>query len=148
MASVWKRELGVEAGPYVREWKAHAEAMQQGAFQVGRGGWAADYADPVTFLELLRSGTPLNTSGWSDATYDALLDEAAATTDAASRMRLLARAERLMLDEAPILPLFHFTSFCLLKPYVGGYQVNALSIHLLKDLSLGTAGGPGFSRGD
>ncbi len=112
------------------------------------GGWAADYADPVTFLELLRSGTPLNTSGWSDATYDALLDEAAATTDAASRMRLLARAERLMLDEAPILPLFHFTSFCLLKPYVGGYQDNALSIHLLKDLSLGTAGGPGFSRGD
>ena len=148
MAATWKEQLGIEAGVYERDWPAHSEAVSDGAYQVGRGGWVADFPDPATFLELMHSDNPLNSPGWSEPTYDALVDEAAATTDPASRMRLLSQAERLLLDRAPLLPLFHFTSFSLLKPYVGGFEDNALNIHLLKYLSLGTTGGPGISRGD
>jgi oligopeptide transport system substrate-binding protein len=148
MAASWRKTLGVQAGVYSREWKVHAEAVSDGAYQVGRGGWVADFPDPVTFLDLFESTNPLNTAGFADPTYDAMIAEAAATTDSASRMRLLSQAERVLIDKSPILPLFHFASFSLLKPYVGGYEDNALNLHLLRYVSLGTTGGPGMSRGD
>lgn len=148
MAASWKRELGLQVGVYSREWKAHVEAIQDDAYQVGRGGWVADFPDPLTFLSLFQTGNALNAPDWSSPTYDGLVTEASATTDAASRMRLLSQAERVLLDDAPILPLFHFASFSLLKPYVGGYEDNALNLHLLKYVSLGTTGGQGISRGD
>ncbi len=144
----WKRELGIDASVFTRAWPAHVEAMNTGAYQVARGGWAADYRDPATFLELFHSDNELNDTAWSSDTYDRLIEEASRTTDGGSRLRLLSQAERILLDEAPVLPLFHFSSVSLVKPYVGGFEDNPLGVHLLKYLSLGTTGGPGISRGD
>lgn len=147
-AESWGRELGIEVSVFTRAWPAHVEAMNAGTYQVGRGGWAADYRDPASFLEVFHSDNPLNDSGWTSDTYDRLIEEASRTTDGASRLRLLSQAERILLEEVPVLPLFHFSSVSLLKPYVGGFEDNALGVHLLKYLTLGTTGGPGFSRGD
>jgi oligopeptide transport system substrate-binding protein len=146
VAASWKRELGITVTPYSRAWPAHADAMQAGDFQIGRGGWLADYPDPSTFLDLLVSDNDLNVSQWTNSTYDGLCGEAARTEDPASRMRLLAQAERVVLEEAPIMPLFHFGSLTLLKPYVVGYEDNALGIHLLRYIELGTQAMPGMSR--
>jgi len=143
----WKRELGIDVTIYSRAWPAHADAMQARDFQVGRGGWLGDYPDPTTFLDLLVTGNDLNISSWSSDTFDRLIAEAARTEDAGSRMRLLAQAERIVLEEAPVLPLFHFGSLTLLKPYVVGYEDNAMDVHLLRYIELGTQPIPGMSRG-
>ncbi|MCP4869920.1 MAG: peptide ABC transporter substrate-binding protein [Proteobacteria bacterium] len=143
----WAKELGITVEIYSRAWPAHADSMQARNFQVGRGGWLGDYPDPSTFLDLLVTDNELNVSQWSSETYDGLIEEAARTEDAASRMRLLAQAERIVLEEAPVLPLFHFGSLTLLKPYVVGYEDNAMGVHLLRYLELGTQPGPSMSRG-
>jgi oligopeptide transport system substrate-binding protein len=146
-AATWKRELGIEVTVFPRDFSAHEEAIDAGQFQVARYGWIADYPDPASFLELFHSSNALNTTGWSNKAYDGLVDEAARTGDAASRLRLLAQAEQILLDEMPVLPLFQFGSMTLLKPYVGGYEDNPLDTHLLKWISLG-GGPPGMARGD
>jgi oligopeptide transport system substrate-binding protein len=132
----WKEELGVEATVFTRQWPVHAETMQSGEFQVGRGGWLGDYPDPASFIDLFHSDNPLNVSGWQNPTLDALCEEAHQTEDASSRMRLLGQAERILLDEMPVLPLFHFGTVALVKPEVEGFSDNALGVHLLRYMSL------------
>ena len=146
VAARWTEALGLEVTPYVRQYGAHADAMRSGQFQVARGGWLGDYPDPSSFLELLGGDNSLNDSGWSNTGYDALVQEAARTEDPASRLRLLAKAERLLLEEAPIIPLYHFGSLSLLKPYVAGFTDNPLQVHLLRYLSVSPSG-PSMTAG-
>jgi oligopeptide transport system substrate-binding protein len=136
VAAIWKRELGVEVNVYTRSWAAHSEAVEAGTFQLARGGWQGDYPDPSNFLELLQGDHALNKTGWRAVGYDALVEEATQTEDPESRMRLLSKAEAVLIAEAPILPLFHFGSIMLLKPEVKGFVNNPLDIHLLRYLSI------------
>jgi len=146
VAARWTETLGIEVAPYVRQYGAHADAMRSGEYQVARGGWLVDYPDPSSFLELLQSDNSLNAAGWANTGFDALVQEAARTEDAASRLRLLAKAERLILEEAPIIPLYHFGSLSLLKPYVAGFTDNPMQVHLLRYLSVAPSG-PSMTAG-
>ena len=89
LAARWKATLGVEVTPYVRKYGAHAEAIRNGDYQIGRGGWLGDYPDPSSFLELLETDNALNSSNWTDTGFDGLVSEARRTEDAASRLRPL-----------------------------------------------------------
>jgi oligopeptide transport system substrate-binding protein len=132
----WKASLGIEVTVFTRDWPVHVETVQAGDFEVGRGGWLGDYPDPATFLDIFHSENALNTAGWSNETYDSLCEEAHRTEDAASRMRLLGQLERILMDESPVLPLFHFGEVTLLKPEVRGYIDNALGEHALRYMSI------------
>ena len=70
--------------------------------------------------------------------FDALLDEAAHTSDPESRRLMLEAAERVMLNDYPILPLYFFVSKRLVKPYVHGVQPNPLDRLTSKMLSMST----------
>ncbi len=138
VAGIWKRELGIEVSVYTRAFGAHSDAVEAGTYQVARGGWQGDYPDPSNFLELLIADHALNHTGWSSVGYDALVEEAAAVEDAEVRLRMLSKAEAILLEESPILPLFHFGSVTLIKPEVRGFVANALDVHLLRYLSFET----------
>ena len=138
-ADSWRRELGIEVNIFARRWGAHWGAIEQGSFQIGRGGWLGDYPDPSSFLELFLSDNELNRSAWGSVTYDELISEAGRTTDAASRKRLLSVAERQLVQALPALPIFHFSSVSLVSPKVRGYIDNPLDMHLLRYISLAEA---------
>jgi len=146
VAERWTHVLGIKVTTYERNYGAHAEAVRNGEYQIGRGGWLGDYPDPSSFLELLESDNALNASGWSDGGFDALVQEARRTDDASSRLRLLSRAESLLLEQAPIIPLYHFGALSLLKPYVTGFVDNPLQVHLLRYLEM-TDEGPSMGAG-
>jgi len=61
--------------------------------------------------------------------------EARLTTDPDTNTRLLAKAEKRLLDQAAIVPLYNTASACLLDTRVQGFQDNVLNLHLLKYLS-------------
>jgi oligopeptide transport system substrate-binding protein len=138
VAGIWKRELGIEVTVYTRSFGAHSDAVAEGNYQIARGGWQGDYPDPSNFLELLQGDHSFNHTQWSNAGYDGLVEEAAAVEDAATRLRMLSKAEAILLTDSPILPLFHFGSVTLIKPEVQGFVDNALDVHLLRYLSLGS----------
>ncbi len=96
--------------------------------------WIGDFADPLAFLELFRSGSTMNDSGWSNEHFDALLEEAASASDE-ERLKLLGQAENLLLDEAMVLPLYRSVSSNIVDMNeVGGWYVNAFDLHPLKFL--------------
>ncbi len=141
VAASWREHLGVETTVFSRVWGVHADAVEKRDFQVARSGWLGDYPDPSNFLELFLSDNAFNSAQWSDRAYDGMVRESGRTADSSSRLRLLAEAEAMLLEEAPIVPLFHFGAISLLRPTVKGYVDNSLDVHLLKYLSIAEQSG-------
>ena len=104
--------------------------------QVFRGSWVADYDDAYSFLQLLRTGFGINQPGYANPAYDAALDEASRERDPALRAQALRRAQQLMLEDQPVIPLFFYVNKHLVKPRVQGYHDNVLNILYSKDLGL------------
>jgi len=134
---MWRRELGVRVNLVNEELKSTEEDRRAGAFDLLRSSWIADYADPSAFLEIWRADSGNNFTGWSNAGYDVLLFAAARTPDPAARSALYAKAERILLEEAPIITLYHYTHVFLIRPSVRGWNPTWLDHHPYKDVWLG-----------
>jgi oligopeptide transport system substrate-binding protein len=135
-AAMWKEVLGVETELMDEEYRVFLESRHdKSRWEVARLAWSADYNDAGNFLETLRSTSINNDEGYGNPTYDALLDEAARTPDASARRAQLEAAERMMLSDAPIIPLYYFVSKRMAKPYLMGARVNPLNHLPSKTLS-------------
>lgn len=134
MASMWQDVLGVEATLSNQEWKVFLQTRhQKQATEVVRGGWIGDYNDAYSFAQLMHSKNLENDPGYNNPKYDALLDQAAVEAEPRKRAELLQAAERVFLDDMPIIPLYFYVSKHLVKPWVGGYQPNIMDHHHTKD---------------
>lgn len=130
VAAMWREVLGVRTRLRNEEWKVFVQNRRQGRVtEVFRGGWIADLADPASFLDLFRSDSELNWSGWQDARYDQLLDAAQSTPDPLQRARLQGAAEARLLASQAILPLYFYTSKHLVTPMLTGFDANPLDRH-------------------
>jgi len=129
--AMWKRELNIPVTLSNQEWASYLSATTAKQYDVARRSWIGDYLDPNTFLNIWRGGDGNNRTGWDDARYDALLDRAADELDAGRRMKLLAEAEARLLDQCPVIPIYHYSTNELVKPYVQGIYNTALDVHPL-----------------
>jgi oligopeptide transport system substrate-binding protein len=119
---MWHRELGLTVRLSNQEKKVVFERRRTGDYQVALATWTADYLDATTFLDMWRSDSGNNQTGWADPAYDALSNRANTLADAKARAAVLAEAENLVLDAAPIVPIFFNTHVYLLHPAVKGWQ--------------------------
>lgn len=133
---MWRAELGLDVRLVNQEFKTLIDARRLGAFQVLRSVWIGDYIDPATFLHIWRSDSGNNYTGWSNTTYDQLTFQAARTAEATARHQLLQKAEAILLEEAPLVPLYHYTHVFLLQPSVKGWHSNLLDHHPYKHVWL------------
>jgi ABC-type oligopeptide transport system substrate-binding subunit len=89
--------------------------------------WSADVPDPDNFLfKLFHSKSPRNYTGYADAQLDGLLVQARNEADAQSRVDLYRRAEQLIMDDAVVIPFFHYTYERVFQPYVKSIEVSGL----------------------
>ncbi|MDD3179705.1 MAG: peptide ABC transporter substrate-binding protein [Opitutaceae bacterium] len=133
---MWRRELGVKIRLVNMEQKTVLETRRALDYQILRSVWSADYLDPTSFLGVFASDSGNNHTGWADARYDALLQEAALTADPAARADLLRRAESMLLDEAPLIPIYYYTTVRLVHPSVQGWYPTPLDHHPYKHIWL------------
>ena len=135
IAAMWKQTLGVQARLMNQEWKVFLQTRAQKLkTEVFRSGWIGDYNDAYTFAQLMHSTNAQNDSGWANAEYDALLDKAAVEGDQALRAGYMQQAEQILLNEAPIMPVYFYVSKHLVKPWVGGFEPNIMDHVYTKDL--------------
>jgi oligopeptide transport system substrate-binding protein len=121
MADQWRTAVDVEVELVELESTSHlAESDRPGRCDLVRLDGSADYADPEAFLELFESRHPRNTAGYSSLRYDTLLYESRRAADAGGRLRRLAEAERVLLQDVAVIPVFHRVSKRLVKPDVVG----------------------------
>ena len=137
VAGMWKDTLGIETLLVDQEYRVFLESRHnKSLWDVVRLGWTADYNDPGNFLDILRSTSNNNDSGYNNSAFDSLLDEAANTSNPQRRFELLESAEKLMLADYPIIPLYFYVSKRLVKPFITGVQSNPLNRLASKYLSL------------
>ncbi len=139
VAAMWRESLGIETELTEEEYRVFLQSRHdKSRWEVARLGWTADFNDASNFLDTFRENSPNNDSGYASHTFDALLDEAARTSDPETRRLILEAAERVMLRDYPILPLYFFVSKRLVKPYVQGVRPNPLDRLTSKMLSMST----------
>jgi ABC-type oligopeptide transport system substrate-binding subunit len=136
VAQMWKESLGVEATLAADEFRVLQQDIDAGRADVFRLAWIGDYNDAYTFLQYFRSGFGINTARYRSAAYDSLLDEAAVAPDTASRRAKLEAAERLLLADHPILPLYFYVTKHLVSPRVVGWYDNAMNVTYSAQLAL------------
>lgn len=97
--------LGISFAPVYVGRKEREIREYQGSFDLLYGGWIPDYNDPMTYLEIWESSQRKNSGGYTSLAYDALLESARNEENPRKRMDLLFEAEKLLLEEAPMIPL-------------------------------------------
>jgi oligopeptide transport system substrate-binding protein len=125
IAAMWKEELGVDTTLADEEFKVFLQSRRdKKRWDVLRLAWNADFNDASNFLDIFRSGSANNDTGYENASFDATLDMAASTLDPAARRDMLQNAEKMLLADYAAIPLYFFVSKHLVKPYVIGLKPN------------------------
>ena len=119
-------EIGVNVELTNQEWAVFLNTRQQGDYQISRHGWIGDYVDPMTFLDMWVTGGGNNDCGFSNAEYDKLISDAKVETDAAKRTEMLRKAEDILMDEMPIIPIYYYTNVRAWNDNVKGIQCSTL----------------------
>lgn len=135
--AMWKKVLGVETTITNQEWKVYLDSRDQGTYQVARAGWIGDYLDAENFLSMFASNAgKANNVRYKNPKFDELLKKAAVTQDAKQRNLLLQQAEKIFLDDLPLIPIYFYVTKAMVKPNVQGWQDNVQGFHLTRYLSL------------
>jgi oligopeptide transport system substrate-binding protein len=139
VASMWKEALGVEVRLTAVEFKSLLQDIDSGDVEVFRSSWMGDYNDAFTFAQYFKSTFGINLPHYRSAEYDSLITSAAAEVDLAKRRDLLQNAERVMLRDHPVIPLYFYVNKHLVKPEVQGWYDNVMDVVYSKDLALAKA---------
>lgn len=123
VASMWKKNLGVDVKLQNQEWKTYIDSRNTGNFDVIRASWVGDYNEPSTFLSLLTSTNSGNIARFNDPAYDKVIRQASLENAAEARNADYNAAEKILAEKAPIAPIYQYTNGRLIKPWVKGYPI-------------------------
>jgi oligopeptide transport system substrate-binding protein len=119
LQSELKKNLGANVEVDVQPFDRFLDLMNNREYQITLYGWIADYNDPMSFLDLWLSDTPLNYSNYRSERYDQLINQAKVEPDEQARMDNLIEAEKLLVEEqAVIAPVHHEGAALLVRPSV------------------------------
>ena len=128
---MWKQALNINVRLSNQDWKVYLSRIQALDYSIARAAWIGDYPDPNTFLICVTNGGN-NQTGWSNSQYDKLIASAASEADEKKRYQIFQQAEKLLMDESPIIPIYTYTRVLLKHPQLKGWEPNILDIHPYK----------------
>jgi len=135
VTAMWKETLGVEASLRSEDFRVLKAAIDAREAALFRASWIGDYNDAYSFLQVLKGGFGINLPRYESAAYDAALAEAS-RTNGDTRASHLAAAERQLLEDVPLIPLYFYVSKHLVAGRVVGWYDNVMNVTYSKDLSL------------
>jgi oligopeptide transport system substrate-binding protein len=127
----WKEILGLHITVVFRNYATYYEQIKKTRPCIWMTGWTADYPDPDSFL---RCDPWLQQSGWRNERYETLVQEAKRITDQDSRMDLYRQAEQILVDEAPVVPIYYIREHVLINTWVIGLPASVIAGNILKDI--------------
>jgi len=129
----WLKNLGVEISRVPVESHNYYERISQEEPPIWVDGWTADYLDPDDFMRSYFSSQP---QGWNNDSFSELVSRARSLTDQKERMRLYQQADRILIEDAPLLPLYHGQYNFLVKPWVKKIALSPMTIPAMKYIVL------------
>ncbi|MCI0580983.1 MAG: ABC transporter substrate-binding protein, partial [Chloroflexi bacterium] len=131
LQTTWREHLGLEIAWQTLSPTIINERLATEPPNLATGLWIADYPDPDCYLRVC---VEMDTPKWDNADYWHLVEKARRVTDHAERMRLYAQAERILAEDASLIPLTYGRVHLLLKPWVKGYQLSTMKGQFWKDV--------------
>ena len=128
---MWQENLGVHAELTNQEAKVYLASRTQGNYQVARASWVADYADPMTFLDVFADEE--NDAQYHNEAYADLVGKAKEEKDPGRRMEYMHQAEQILFDDCVLIPIYYTTQPFVVQPYVKGYHWSPLGLIDLKE---------------
>ena len=142
MREAWEGLLGVEVSVQEFRYRDLLEEIRAGDFTLAHQTWVGDFADPLTFLQMWTRSSNLNDAAYVSRQYDRAVQRALRAAGP-ERLRALAQAEEMLLEEAVILPISHMVAFNLVnRGRVDGWYPNALDIHPFRFIRFRALQGP------
>lgn len=133
---MWRRELGIEVAIVQREARTHLASLASGDFALAFMTAIPDYDGASDLLTQLTSAHPLNYPHWRNAKFDRLVSAATTSLDPAARNTAYQQAEKLLLTEMPVIPLYFNTQNFLIAPRVKNWRADRLWTRFYRDLSV------------
>lgn len=116
----WKTNLGINATLAAEDFPTLINDRNKGLYSVSRDGWTGDYNDPMTFLDLCTTTSGNNDSHYSNPAFDKLIEQAKTTNDPTKRMKAMHDAEKILMDDMPVMPIYFYTTSVLINKAVTG----------------------------
>ncbi|MFQ5504544.1 MAG: peptide ABC transporter substrate-binding protein [Planctomycetota bacterium] len=136
LQDTWARTLGLRIRLDNQEWQTYLSSQENLTYDLCRAGWIGDYNDPNTFLDLLLSDNTNNRTGYASKDYDDLIHAAEREPDPEQRLRILEKAEKLLLTDLPVLPIYYYVTKNMVRPWVKGFHDNLQNVHPMKFFSI------------
>ncbi len=133
---MWKKALNIDISLANQDWKVYLENESRLNYQISRAAWIGDYLDPNSFLDMFVTGGGNNRTGWSNSDYDAAIAAAGNALSKEKRFEYFQEAERILVEESPIAPIYTYTRVTLISPSVRGWDPNLLDLHSYKYIHL------------
>lgn len=130
LSAMWLMNLGAKVQIYNVEWKVMLQSLQLKQPLFFWDAWAGDYPDPYTFMQLFHSGFGMNYGEYSNPQFDALVDQASNMKAGPERAALFHKAEEILNEDAPMMPVYFYLNTHLIKPYVKGWKPNLVDRNL------------------
>jgi oligopeptide transport system substrate-binding protein len=138
--AMWREVLGVETTLINEEFKVLlSNIADREITQAFRSSWIGDYNDAHTFLGILQSDNAANAPGYESGEYDQWMQRAAQQVDVGQRRLFLQEAERVLLADHPVIPIYFYISTHLVSPRIVGWGDNVLNYHYSQHLSFKAA---------
>ncbi|MBC7826865.1 MAG: ABC transporter substrate-binding protein [Chitinophagaceae bacterium] len=102
-----------------------------------RGSWIADYPDAENYLSVFygKNPAPPNYTRYKNPVFDALYEEALLVTDDSIRLKLYQQLDQMVINDAPVIPLWYDEVIRIVHPWIRGFQPNGLNLLELRRLS-------------
>lgn len=112
--------IGIDLKVNIVEWASFTPMRRNGEFDVARNGWVGDYTDPSNILELFCTTNGNNDGKYTNADFDAAIEDSRVTTDAATRSADLHKAEDTLMNDAGCIPIAYYNDFWLQSSKITG----------------------------
>ena len=134
---MWKKYLNIDVVLLNQEWKVYLDSVNVKEYQLARAGWIGDYVDPNNFLDMWICNGGNNRTGWCNEEYDQLILERAPEAQShQERLAIFAQAEKMLMEEMPVIPIYIYTSNTLVHPSVKNLNNNILNQASFKEIYL------------
>ena len=120
-----KTNLGMKIKLENQEWAVFQDTRKAGDFEVSRGGWLTDFMDPMGMLAIFTTENAYNDPNFKNARYDELLSLAAKTIGK-EHFDALYEAQDILMEELPIITVYHYTEVMLVNPKLQGWDRSVL----------------------
>ena len=116
-----KTNLGVTCTLENQEWAVFQDTRQEGNYEMARGGWLTDYLDPSGLLAIFQDGNAYNDPNYYSAEFEEHMAAAMSATDSATHFDELYAAQAVLMEDLPIIPVYHYTDVYLISDALEGW---------------------------